>query len=168
MLGAERRSIIAGSSVKGDGSMTTTYAQHERPPASLEGVRVAEAMHRGVVTCRPETSLQTVARLMAAHRIHAVVVEPAAGTSGWSLVTDLDLAAAVAGGLSSDLTAGHVSSSPELCVRPDETLVRAAQLMRDHETHHLLVLAHRGDRPAGVISTLDVADVAADLPRPRR
>ena len=148
--------------------MTTTYAQHERPPASLEGVRVAEAMHRGVVTCRPETSLQTVARLMAAHRIHAVVVEPAAGTSAWTLVSDLDLVAAVAGGLSPDLTARQVSSTPELYVRPDENLVRASQLMRDYKTHHLIVLARRGDRPVGMISTLDVADVAADLLRQPR
>jgi CBS domain-containing protein len=51
--------------------MTTTYAQHVHGAGSLESVSVSEAMHRGVVTCRPEATLHTVARVMAAHRIHA-------------------------------------------------------------------------------------------------
>jgi CBS domain-containing protein len=144
--------------------MTATYGRRAHP-RSLERVRVADAMHRGVVTCRSDASLETVARLMAAHRIHAVVVEPVGEASGWTLVSDLDLAGAVTDRLSHELTAGQIASSPELCVRPDETLVRAAQLMREYETHHLIVLARRADRPVGIVSTLDVADVVADLPR---
>lgn len=34
---------------------------------------VGSAMHVGVVTCRPDATLRTVAALLAEHRIHAVV-----------------------------------------------------------------------------------------------
>ena len=41
--------------------------------ASNETLPIAAAMHAGVVTCRPETPLRNVARMMAGHRIHSVV-----------------------------------------------------------------------------------------------
>src|SRR5262245_31358059 len=67
----------------------------------LERVTVADAMHRGVVTCSRDTSLVTVAHLMAAKRIHCVVVVaamPDGDVKLCGLVTDRDvLAAAVSG-----------------------------------------------------------------------
>lgn len=144
--------------------MTTTYTEQSHRRASLDSVRVGEAMHRGVVTCRPEASLFTVARLMAAHRIHAVVVADGSATSEWSLVSDLDLVGAAYEGGLADGSAGQIATTPSVCVTSDEALARAAQLMREYETHHLLVLGHGSDRPVGIISTLDVADVVADLP----
>jgi CBS domain-containing protein len=148
--------------------MTTTYAQHEHRARSLESVSISEAMHRGVVTCRPETPLHTVARVMAAHRIHAVVVEPGADGRDWGLVSDLDLAAAAADGLPGGVTVGRVASAPSVFARPEETIARVAQLMRDYETHHVVVVDRGGggDRPVGIVSTLDVADVVAELPQP--
>ena len=41
-------------------------------------------------------------------------------------------------------------------------MARAAQLMRDYDTHHIVVLGRRDDRPIGILSTLDVADVLAE------
>jgi CBS domain-containing protein len=157
-------SIIAAIERK-EPSMTTSYAQHTHPARSLDSVRVSEAMHRGVVTCRPETSLHTVARLLAAHRIHAVVVAPPGDGEDWGLVSDLDLVAAGADGFLEDVTVGRISSAPSVFVRPDDTIARAAQLMREYETHHVVVLARGGDRPVGILSTLDVADVVAELPQ---
>jgi CBS domain-containing protein len=143
-------------------AMTTTYAPHAHGNASLDSVRVAEAMHQGVVTCRADASLAIVARLMAAHRIHAVVVDDE-GDVGWSLVSDLDLAGAANDGPFAGRTAGEVAATPTVFVSPDETLARAAQLMRDYTTHHLLVLGRGSDRPVGIVSTLDVSDVIAEL-----
>jgi CBS domain-containing protein len=172
------RSGVAGSSDASGGrsfdhprverketSMTTTYAQHMHPAPSLDSVRVSEAMHRGVVTCRPDTTLHTVARLMAAHRIHAVVVTPEADGEERRLVSDLDLVAAVADGSLGDVTVGRISSAPSVFVTPDDTIAHAAQLMREYETHHVVVLAGAGHGPVGILSTLDIADVVADLPR---
>jgi CBS domain-containing protein len=143
--------------------MTTNQSQTRHNPRSLDSIRVAEAMHRGVVTCKSEATLFTVARLFAAHRIHAVAVTPATEEEGWSVVTDLDLATVLSDGLLNDATAGSVASAPTVFVGPDETLTRAAQLMREYETHHLIVLGRGVDRPVGIISTLDIADVLAEL-----
>jgi CBS domain-containing protein len=125
---------------------------------------VAAAMHRGVVTCRPETPLTKVARMMAGHHIHSVVVWSEAqefdedGTL-WGVVSDLDLARAIAAG-ASGLTARSVASSTPVTIAPDESIRRAAELMVACGVTHLVV-ARRG-RPVGVISTLDLARVLAD------
>jgi CBS domain-containing protein len=146
--------------------MTATYAQRSHEAASLASIPVAEAMHAGLVTCRADASLSTVARTMAAHRIHAVVVMPETDADEWTLISDLDLAAAASGGLVGVATAGEIASTPSLFVSPDETVARAAQLMHEYDTHHLIVLAAGSERPVGIVSTLDIADVVADLPRP--
>jgi CBS domain-containing protein len=143
--------------------MSATFATHTSQVDSLDSIRVAETMHRGLVTCRPETSLHAVARIMAAHRMHAVVVTPVDGTEEWTLVSDLDLAAAFGENVGEALTAAHIASTPNLFVAPDESVARAAQLMREYETHHLIVVDRRHERPVGVISTLDIADVIAEL-----
>ena len=42
--------------------------------SSLEHASIAEAMHPGVITCPSDTSLRTVARMMAAYSVHCIVV----------------------------------------------------------------------------------------------
>jgi CBS domain-containing protein len=144
--------------------MTTTYAQHRHPARSLHAIHVSEAMHRGVVTCPPQTPLRTLARLLAAHRIHSVVVAGGAEAGRPRIVSDLDLVAAAADGAIDGLTVGEIASEPSVFVLPDESLARAAQLMREYETHHVIVLGRHSDIPVGVVSTLDVADAVAELP----
>jgi CBS domain-containing protein len=143
--------------------MSTTFADHAGRVVSLASIRVAETMHRGLVTCRPDASLYSVARIMAAHRMHAVLVTPAVETDGWSLVSDLDVAVAFGDNAAEGLTAGQIASTPNLFVAPDESVARAAQLMREYDTHHLIVVDPRQERPVGVVSTLDIADVIAEL-----
>jgi len=55
-----------------------------RSPA-FENAQVSEAMHPGVVSCTADTSLRTVARIMAERHIHSVVVDDlvAAQGPGW-------------------------------------------------------------------------------------
>lgn len=67
-----------------------------------------------------------------------------------------------------DATAGAVASTEVVTVHPNESVRRAAELMRDHEVSHLLVLNGVSDRPIGVISTLDVMRLATSDIRPRR
>jgi CBS domain-containing protein len=145
--------------------VTTLAAQPPQRTRMLESVHVREAMHRGIVSAAPESSLFAVARLLAAHRIHAVVVGEEDGR--WGLVSDLDLAAAAADGLLGEATAGSIASSPRPAVRPGETLARAAQLMREYETHHLVVVAPGSERPVGILSTLDIAAAIADARQDR-
>jgi acetoin utilization protein AcuB len=129
--------------------------------------RVEDAMHHGVLTCSRHDSLSLVAELMARHRIHAVVVaaedhdEP--GTL-WGVVSDLDLVAAASVRELSEQSAGATAATPALTISPAESLQRAAQLMTEHGTAHLVVVSPNG-KPVGVISTLDVAAALAGKER---
>ena len=144
--------------------MTTAYTRRRHREASLASIRVADAMHRGVVTCTSDATLGTIARLLAAHRIHAVVVLPHEGADDWGIVSDLDLVAALSRG-SLTATAGQISSTPTVSVRAEDPLTHALQLMRDHDAHHVMVLGRESQRPIGIVSTLDIADAVADLPQ---
>jgi len=121
-------------------------------------------MHRGIYSCGPETDLTTVARLMATHHVHAVVVagieSPRSGGEHltWGLITALDLVAAVAPDVA-PLDAGTLASTELVTVAADDPLTRAAQLMVEHQLSHLVVVA--GGIPVGVVSTLDVAGCLA-------
>lgn len=127
---------------------------------SLEGITVADVMHRGVVTCSPTTSLVTVARKMAAHRIHCVVVRRHDTDVVWGVVSDLDLVSAASLGFA-DGTAGSAAATPAVTAHPRDGIRRAMQLMVEHQVTHVVVVDD-DDRPRGVISTLDVAEALAD------
>ena len=53
--------------------------------------------------------------------------------------------------------AGGSAASPVVMVSPDETRERAAQLMTEHATAHLVVVDKQTIRPVGVLPTLDIA-----------
>ena len=133
---------------------------------SLTGLTVADAMHDGLVSCTPETSLRTVARLLATHRVHAVVAFPrhqsdAGHLSSWKVITDLDLAEA-ASRLDLDRgTAADVDGGPVRCVQPDEPLASAIQSMLAKRISHVIVVDRAHGRPVGILSTLDVARALA-------
>ncbi len=132
----------------------------------LERTTVAEAMHAGVITCPHGASLRTVARMMAAYRVHCVVVfderEEADGQPFWGVVSDLDLAGGLSEGALDERSAGEIAASPVITVPSDETLERAAQLMTEHGSAHLVVVDPATGLPVGVLSTLDLARFAAD------
>jgi CBS domain-containing protein len=123
---------------------------------SLANTRVSDAMRHGVLTCQAETTLRVVAKMMAEHRIHSVVVTNIDGVSesAWGIVSDIDLLGSVPEDVD-ERTAGDVAGTELLTVAPDESLERAAQMMAEHEVTHVVVVS--GERPIGVLSSLDVA-----------
>jgi CBS domain-containing protein len=131
-------------------------------PASAQ-IRVAHAMHCGVLTCSRESSLEHVAGLMASRRVHCVVVmdEPEDADSLWGVVSDLDLVAAASVRDLDEQAAGAAAATVALTISPEETLQRAAQLMTEHATAHLVVVDPAQQRPVGVLSTLDLAAALA-------
>jgi CBS domain-containing protein len=136
----------------------------QRPAAgatsALAAGIVADAMHPGVITCLPRASLRDVARTMSSSRVHAVVVwgdEENDSEGIWGLVSDLDLVAAAAHGSPTAQSAVGVAGTPVVTVRATDTLEHAAELMRTNHVTHLVVLANGGERPAGILSTLDIA-----------
>ncbi len=121
-------------------------------------------MHWGLVHCLPETSLREVAALMSGERVHCVVVteNPVAGRSLWGVVSDLDLVAASTVRPLEDQRAGGTAMKPAVTAVPHETLEEAARRMTEHGVSHLVVIDVVEDRPLGVLSTLDLAEVLAE------
>jgi CBS domain-containing protein len=127
---------------------------------AFEDAKVHDAMRVGVITCRPETRLADVARMMVGYEIHSVVVSDVQGEGDlWGIVTSLDLAR-VADELSS-LTAGQVASTDLVTIRSDESLERAAELMAEHGVTHLIAVHPATDRPAGMISARTIVAALA-------
>jgi CBS domain-containing protein len=137
------------------------------PPdrSRLGEVAAVDAMRAGVLTCPPETPLTTVARLMSQYRVHAIVVaEPAdeadATPRPWAVLSDLDLVRANATG-TDNRTAGAAATEEALTVDAEDSLEQVAQLMAQEGIGHVVVVDRTRDRPLGVVSTLDLADVLA-------
>jgi CBS domain-containing protein len=120
---------------------------------------VEGAMHRGVIVRPRDTPLTEIARVMAEYHVHAVVVadDPEDAAALWGIVSDLDLVAAASVRDLDEQEAGATAVSPALMVSPRESLLRAAQLLTEHGTTHLVVVDPATARPIGVISTLDIA-----------
>jgi CBS domain-containing protein len=135
--------------------VSTAVSAEERTASPISvSTRVASVMHRGVITCSPEFSGSTVARIMAAHRIHSVVVT--APGSLPRVVTDAEIAAALYAGTLGTSTAEELAK-PSPLVRPSDTLAYAIERMHECETTHAVV-ARRPIRPLGVVSVLDLAE----------
>jgi CBS domain-containing protein len=129
---------------------------------SLLGSRtVADAMHHGIVTCSPRAGLRGVAEVLADNGVHcAVVAEPEYDgevRTLWGIVSDVDLMRGL--GSSVPLTASNLAALDPVTVTPQDDLQHAVRLMDEHDAAHLIVVAD--GRPAGVLSTLDVARAVA-------
>ena len=124
----------------------------------LASKTVADAMHHGIVTCPPTADIREVAELLGEHGVHcAIVAEPPAADDGaatlWGIVSDVDLMRGLGSPVA--LTAGNLAVLDIVTVTPADELQEAARLMGEHDVAHLIVMAD--GRPAGVLSTLDVA-----------
>ena len=127
----------------------------------LSATTVSEVITGGVINCTPDTSLRTVAKLMATYRVHAIFVfDYSHGADDalepWGLVSDLDLVAGARRPLD-ERTAGESAVAPLITVLGSDTLERAAELMAANSLCHLPVVDPSTPRPVGVISTLDIA-----------
>jgi len=151
--------------------MATSPSTHAAPPASLlAGITVRDAMQLGLFHCPPDADLRALARTMAERSIHCVVVggfrrtEHGGERLTYGIVSDLDLMR----GLSEPTgvrIASDVATTELIAVMPDETLEAAARLMAEHGTAHLIVASPQTGLPVGIVSTLDIARVAAGVPR---
>jgi CBS domain-containing protein len=127
-------------------------------PRTEADTTVGDAMHQGVVTCPPDATLRTVAALLAAHHIHAVVVASADDAPPYAVVTDRDVILGHSRGNLDRLTAQEAASEPTVTVRADLALRYASDAMARYGTTHLIVTGPGGGRPLGVISSLDIAN----------
>lgn len=136
---------------------------------SFDLLHVADAMHPGLVTCSPDASLRTVARMMATYRVHAVLVSTHGHRrlpdgSRWSVVSDADLLRAADAVDLDEQAASMIAATPLVTVFSSDEIGHATRLMLAHEVSHLLVLDPATGQPVGVLSTLDVARALAGFP----
>lgn len=130
----------------------------------LGGYIVLNALQMNLVECDADADVRSIARAMADNTIHCVIVrgierqDRHGNRIGWGIVSDIDLMAGLLPGCA-DATADELAASELLVMQPSDTLEHAAQLMADHETAHVVVVD--GGEPVGILSTLDVARVAA-------
>lgn len=122
--------------------------------------KVHDAMRVGVVTCRPETLLADVAKMMDGYGIHSVVVAEVGGEgSPWGIVTSLDLAKSAEG--IGERTAGEVASTDLVTISANALLTDAARTMAEHGVSHLVAVDPDSGHPTGMISARTIAGALA-------
>ncbi len=132
---------------------------------TLSDATVGGVMHSGVATCTPDVPLSTVARTMAEHRVHCIAVAGVDSVPGrgehltWGLIEDMDLVLALHRRAFAE-PAARIAETAPVAVKEDESLDRAAALMVEHDTSHVVVVGASG-LPCGIVSTLDVASILA-------
>ncbi len=127
---------------------------------------INDLMHRGLITCPPDTSLGQVAAMLDKYRIHAILVAEQADQP-LGILSDFDLLAGE--WLSVDeksletmcrLTARDLMTAPIETVEIDTPVEETVKRMDEKDIHRLLVTEN--GRPVGVISLSDfVAGIAA-------
>src|SRR5262249_33101970 len=117
---------------------------------AFDDAKVHHAMRVGVITCRPQTRLTDVAKMMVGYDAHSVVVADVDPQGLWGIVTSLDLARA-ADKLDS-LTAADVATTELVTIPSDASLREAGEVMDEHRISHLIAVQPEDGRPAGVIS----------------
>jgi len=111
-------------------------------------------MHRGVVSCAAYSSGTAVVRIMAAHRIHSVVVRGEDGAP--RLVADAAVAAAMFRE-SLDTSTALELSQPAVVVRPEDTIAEALRRFQAHGTTHAVVV-DSASHAIGIVSVIDLAE----------
>lgn len=128
---------------------------------------VREWMHKGVISCRPDTSIEEVAKTMDSKDISALVVVDEAGNAvGVISRTDLVNARFVQPYMRHwrGLNAEHLMSRPVLSVTPETPINEAVALLRKKKIHRLVVIERQGqhERPVGILSMTDLAKHVAE------
>lgn len=123
---------------------------------------VGEWMHRGVISCPPETPIEEVARIMDTKDISALaVVDKQGDLIGLISRTDLVNARFVEPYMKHwrGMAAQHLMSRPVITVRPSAAIREAAELLREKRIHRLVVVEGEGElaRPVGILSVTDLA-----------
>jgi CBS-domain-containing membrane protein len=124
--------------------------------------KVQNWMHRGVITCDPETSVSEVAGIMDSHDISAlVVVDEKRDAIGVISRTDLVNARFVEPYMKHwrGLSAQHLMSKPVISVSAETRIEEAVQILLEKRIHRLVVVEKPAGhiRPVGILSVTDLA-----------
>jgi len=126
-------------------------------------MNVGEVMTRNVKTCSITSSLNEAARVMWENDCGAVPVVDDAGKLV-AIITDRDIciAAYTRGRTLWRISVSDTVSNRLVAVRPEDSLHRAEQLMRDAQVRRLPVIDGEG-RPIGILSITDLARLTPEF-----
>ena len=116
--------------------------------------QILEDKGRQVFSVTPETPVLDVIRLMAEHRIGAVLVMQGHALVGIASERDYARKVILQGRSSADTPVSAIMTSPVLCVAPEDTAATCMGLMTQRHIRHLPV--REGERIVGVISIGDL------------
>jgi CBS domain-containing protein len=130
--------------------------------AFLTGKRVADIMNKNLLTCAPDISVQSAAKMMARRRVSSIVVT-GNGLYPLGIMTDNDLRTKVlAAGLSPEVAVAGIMSQPVQTVSPEADAFDALLAMSRHGVRLLVVIEN--DRMVGIISEHDLQMEAGSSP----
>lgn len=117
---------------------------------------VRDVMTSDPMTVEPQASVQAVARMMRDEDIGAVLVTEGGRLRG--LVSDRDLVvrAMAEGGDPDRTTVAQACSEDLVTVGPDDDLILAVQVMREHSVRRVPVV-DRESHPVGIVALADLA-----------
>ncbi|MEU9055483.1 CBS domain-containing protein [Streptomyces sp. NPDC048384] len=117
---------------------------------------VRDVMTTHPMTVEPQASVQAVARMMRDEDIGAVLVTEGGRLRG--LVSDRDLVvrAVAEGGDPDRTTVAQACSEDLVTVGPDDDLILAVQVMREHSVRRVPVV-DRESHPVGIVALADLA-----------
>lgn len=120
----------------------------------MTGKRVADLMSKNVLTCAPDVSVRTAARLMAQHRVSSIVIT---GNSRYpiGILTDNDLRTKVlAADVSPEVAVAEIMSQPVHTVAPNAYAFDVLLSLSRHGVRLLVVV--EDSRMVGIISEHDL------------
>lgn len=113
-------------------------------------MRVTEVMKHPVRTVTPDQPVGEAAELMSQYRIEHLVVLEGGAVAG--LLAAIDCA-----GVNPDIRVGDVMSTKPVTIESHELISRAANLMRGHRIHSIIVTENR--KLAGIVTTSDLLEI---------
>jgi CBS domain-containing protein len=139
--------------------LASATAAHGTSPGWLDK-QVRSFMRAGVITIPGDASVRQVQRALVAHKVHAVlVVDVRSGKPlGWAGARN------VLGHMLGDaalMSASGAVTEPAESIAPSATAAEALNQMLETGARRLLVRRHTDSPPEGVVSEIDLVELAA-------
>ncbi len=121
-------------------------------------------MTRGVVTVSINDKAKQIAKLLNNEDISGVAV---IGDEGKivGVISDMDIVKVVGTGNWENMTAESIMTPNIVTVEPTDTVIHAANIMKQKHLHRLLIVSERGvgvsQKPIGILSVSDIVREAA-------
>ena len=127
----------------------------------VEGLKVGDAMTRGVICVDVKDTVQEAAEVMKKNDISSVIVTKKG--DGVGIVTERDIICKIVAESKNprDVSVNDIMTSPLITIKPESDIDDAARIMRDKDIRRLVVAD--GDKIMGVLSEFDIVKMEPAL-----